>query len=369
METSQKKKTVEIVPLTGLRGIAAWWVVLYHFKEFIGPFVPAWLSSFIAKGYLAVDLFFALSGFVLFLNYRDMFSTGWVSKVRPFLIARLARIYPLHLVVSILFIINPLVILLFAKGVPLGPRYTTEYFVASLFLLHNWGWFEELGWNIPSWSISTEWFAYLIFPFLVMGVRRYLQSLQVLVPAFGCLLILIYLFFDSIHAASIDHGIATYGLVRCILQFMLGMLGCKIFILLEERWSIVWPVAFAVFVVSVLIYILSPVRDFAILPLAFVALIISCADKKCGFAFFFSNRILAYLGTVSYSTYMFHYFVRDWTRFWLIDGTGSKDLLAIGVYILMTLLASILLYHFVENPGRRSLREYMVKPEAPNPMT
>ena len=62
----------QIHALTSLRGIAAWWVVLFHFDTYLLPYIPVAVFQFIAKGYLAVDLFFCLSGFVIFLNYGKL---------------------------------------------------------------------------------------------------------------------------------------------------------------------------------------------------------------------------------------------------------------------------------------------------------
>lgn len=177
MTQSKDKRHGEIVPLTGLRGLAAWWVVFYHFKEYLQPLVPGFVSAFLAKGYLAVDLFFVLSGFVLFLNYRNSFSSDRSGAVRTFLRKRIARVYPLHLLMCVVFLVNPLAIAYFAPGVPLGARYTPDSFVASLLMVHNWGFFDGLVWNVPSWSISTEWFAYLLFPGMVLLVNRYVQSI------------------------------------------------------------------------------------------------------------------------------------------------------------------------------------------------
>ena len=94
----------EIRSLTGIRGIAALYVVLFHYlsgRPFTSP-----LSTFLNHGYLAVDLFFALSGFVLALNYSHLFATGlnWPNFL-AFLGRRLARIYPLYLVLTLLALI------------------------------------------------------------------------------------------------------------------------------------------------------------------------------------------------------------------------------------------------------------------------
>ncbi|HXL54804.1 MAG TPA: acyltransferase family protein [Chitinophagaceae bacterium] len=94
-----KPTTAYISNLTPLRGFAALMVVVFHFEELIGRFVNANNSMFIRKGYLMVDLFFVMSGFIIFhvynSNFRSSINRQSFSK---FLIARFARIYPFHLI-------------------------------------------------------------------------------------------------------------------------------------------------------------------------------------------------------------------------------------------------------------------------------
>ena len=106
----------QVIPaLTSVRGIAAWWVVLYHFRENLPSRSPEWLLALTAHGYLAVDLFFILSGFVLALNYAESFR-GSLAGATNFYQLRFARIYPLHFVMLMLFLLNPLAIALFSAG-------------------------------------------------------------------------------------------------------------------------------------------------------------------------------------------------------------------------------------------------------------
>ena len=87
----------QIRPLTGIRGLAASYVVAYR-----AP-VLSWIrqSEFLRHGYLAVDLFFVLSGFVMAMSYSRMFASGFSPRhYGAFLIRRLARIYPLYLLVT-----------------------------------------------------------------------------------------------------------------------------------------------------------------------------------------------------------------------------------------------------------------------------
>ncbi len=80
-------------PLTAMRFFAAMWVVAYHFTPSLGLGMPA----LVGKGYLGVELFFVLSGFILSHVYMEAFGDRRF-RYPDFLWARLARIFPVHLV-------------------------------------------------------------------------------------------------------------------------------------------------------------------------------------------------------------------------------------------------------------------------------
>jgi peptidoglycan/LPS O-acetylase OafA/YrhL len=95
----------QLASLTPLRGTAALWVVIFHFCWYFPAVHPERYTGAVYKGYLAVDMFFVLSGFVITHVYKEGFArrvTG--RRYRAFLKARVARIYPLHITVLLLFV-------------------------------------------------------------------------------------------------------------------------------------------------------------------------------------------------------------------------------------------------------------------------
>ena len=99
----------QLPSLTPLRGVAALWVVLYHYcgtAQFFPNLDITPHSYLISKGYLAVDMFFVLSGFVMAHVYRRAFSEGVGEHYRGFLMARIARLYPLHVFILSLFVVT-----------------------------------------------------------------------------------------------------------------------------------------------------------------------------------------------------------------------------------------------------------------------
>ena len=158
--------------LTGLRGVAAMWIVLYHYAVQLRPFLPeiGVADPLIRQGHLAVDLFFVLSGFVLAYNYVDRLATWDAREARRFIVLRLARIYPVHL--ATLLAVTLMVVAAQAAGAGDAMRadkYSAGDFVLNLLLVHAWVAEPTLSWNYPSWSISPEMFAYLLFPARVCG--------------------------------------------------------------------------------------------------------------------------------------------------------------------------------------------------------
>src|SRR5579862_2755251 len=88
-----------ISTLTPLRGIAAVLVMLLHSHIFLYPLAAPWTGAFVTKGWIWVDFFFVLSGFILCYVYGDAFLDGFSKPAYlRYLRARFARVYPLHFI-------------------------------------------------------------------------------------------------------------------------------------------------------------------------------------------------------------------------------------------------------------------------------
>src|SRR5688572_17859609 len=146
-----------IASLTGIRFFAAIHVVFFHYA----PGLPHYLGNVVQNGYLAVGLFFVLSGFVLTYNYGD-------RKIEPrrFWLARFARIYPAYLL-GFLLIAPAVIVRLQGDPVKLAASG-----VAAAALLQGWIPGLALVWNGPGWSLSVEAFFYLLFPLMLPVLAR-----------------------------------------------------------------------------------------------------------------------------------------------------------------------------------------------------
>ncbi|MBS0493914.1 MAG: acyltransferase [Proteobacteria bacterium] len=349
--------------LTGLRGVAAWWVVLYHFADPLIDLVPTWVLSLVRHGYLAVDLFFILSGYVIYITSGQSLRAPARFVVFRFILNRLIRIYPLHLVMMFVYLANPLALWLFSSSGVGDGRYDWDYYVASIFLVQNWGWFERLQWNVPAWSISTEFAAYLFCPLLItFGVARLSTNVYKLIFAILFLAIFIGLIFNAAGAQSIGEKISSLGLMRCLIEFCMGLclgaIGCVANTaggMFRFSNSLTIIALMGVFVLLMNYFI----PNYWFVPIVFVVLIYILSRGDVLFSRILSSAWIHYLGLISYSTYLVHFFVKDWVKFFS-ESIGFGQLV---LYVLACLVASMVLYKYVEGPSRSILRRKLSKRE------
>jgi peptidoglycan/LPS O-acetylase OafA/YrhL len=323
--------------------------VLFHFKEYLPDAVPRPIPD---SGYLAVDLFFELSGFIITLNYLRGFETISPKAIPAFLSVRLARIYPLHIFMLALFLINPIAIAM--AGGTLGPAYDPQYFLLSLALIQDWGFTSSIGaWNVPAWSISTEWFAYLLFPLLAWCSCRWIRGRSHAVGAAVLLLVGLALFFAGT-SGSLREAIRYTGLPRCLMEFTIGI-GIYFFWAYrpKSRPSETWA-ALTGALAALGGFAFLGIADYIVVPAGFMCLIYALTNETSLAARGVSLPPFHFAGLISYSTYLSHYFIRDWIKLTLVGSVSPW--LATAAYLGLTALASVLLYRYVEVPSRTRVR-------------
>ncbi|WP_131815065.1 acyltransferase family protein, partial [Mycolicibacterium holsaticum] len=172
-------RTTEIRALSGLRIVAAVWVVLFHFRPLLEQAAPGFRSALapvLDCGAQGVDLFFILSGFVLTYNYLDRMGNTWSWRsTLQFLWLRLARVWPVYLVTMHLAALW----MIFTLNIghvpsPAADQLTAMNYIKQFLLVQLWfqPFFDGSSWDGPAWSISAEWLAYLMFGGLVLIVFR-----------------------------------------------------------------------------------------------------------------------------------------------------------------------------------------------------
>jgi len=171
--------------LDGLRGVAALAVVIFHFMEWV---FTDYSQNFIGHGFLAVDFFFCLSGFVIGYAYDNRMGK---MGVKEFFKSRLIRLHPLVVLGSVLgvvgFLLDP-----FALPVAYSVGKLLLLFICSVFLIPypvmEDRAFNLFGLNAPSWSLFWEYVANILYAFVLYKVgRRSLAALTILAAAGICL--------------------------------------------------------------------------------------------------------------------------------------------------------------------------------------
>ena len=343
--------------LTGIRGIAAWFVVFYHVRLSLDMLLPPELIQVASKGYLAVDLFFVLSGFVLWFNYGERLRSGGLEDRARFMWRRMARIWPLHAFILCIFIA-------FAGVSAFTGRSTESYPLAELpmhfLLVHNWGFTSELTWNDPSWSISTEFAAYLVFPFIAVAARwDRMPSLGLLAIALGfCSFVAVL--YASQDAYSLGERISQLGIWRCLAQFCLGIIACLLWLRWRENRHACLLAAIAAAVILVFGTSLK-LPETVIVPALFFAAILALALDRGIVSRALNFKPVHYLGEISYSTYLAHYGLFIMYKILFVDESLRVGWIGLGGYLGLLLLVSVSLYHGVEKPAQRWLNRHPPK--------
>jgi peptidoglycan/LPS O-acetylase OafA/YrhL len=337
-------------------------VVLYHIRTAGGPSLPPAVVAFLAKGYLAVDFFFILSGFVIWLNYAEQVRTLRLAGVPRFLWRRLARIYPLHLFMLMVGIAFALACL--AAGKPVPPDFPVRELPLHLLLIQNWGFTDELTWNHPAWSISCEFAVYLLFPLVAMVVNWNRWSTVALLATVGVQLAALHIAFAISGMTTLGDNISHFGLLRCVLEFGMG----TIFSALWRRWRALPATPFMVSTLAALCGIsayLAGVAETLAIPFAFGAVSLALALSS-NFRFNpLNGAIIHRLGDISYATYMVHTLLFLLFKLLFVRDAANVPLVLLAAFVLLTLLASFALHQGVERPAQRWLnrRAFATEPK------
>jgi peptidoglycan/LPS O-acetylase OafA/YrhL len=363
----------ELKPLTSLRFIAAFWVLLYHFKDHLGLGMGQF--GLVADGYLGVDLFFTLSGFILAHVYLTSLEGGRFGYV-GFLKNRIARVYPMHLAALAAMLVLCAGAAMLGVGESNPDAFRLSDLPAHLFMVHAWGATPSVGWNFPSWSISAEWAAYLLFPLvagLVLKAKRWsgvfaLGALALCVASFWAL--------SNLHQAlpwagrDFSQMTAQIGALRILPSFLLGV---ALYAFGREHaapksWA--WPIVAVSAGWVVAVTTLGWWEGLTWFGLA--GLLYGLAEtSRHGVDAPMSGRVFVFLGAASYAMYMIHLPI-DIVWFHALEKFGvteTSDLAlrvgaTVGVFV-VSIAASAVAYLVIEEPTRKLIRKLEWPKRAP----
>ena len=317
--------------IEGIRGIAAVMVALFHAYVFNawGGF-PARIDV-LRNAWLFVDLFFVVSGFVMVSNYSDRLNSG--RALSAYMIRRFFRLYPLHVVTTITALLAVVAIqsakLLAAKfGVSLGGAapFSTPFFDPlilglEVLLLHGVGIIPPHGiHNYPSWSISLEFWMYLVFALLFFAVRsRAARIAASVVIVAGCVAWFLHLW-SGLAPAAMTLDVRGFG--RGLLSFFQGVLVYYLWTALQPTLERLGEAALSLLQIVALVVSLWAIGaqpelgawQLAI-PTTFAALVFLLLPDRGLLGRVLLTRPSQWLGQYSYSIYLCHItmmIVFDW---------------------------------------------------------
>jgi peptidoglycan/LPS O-acetylase OafA/YrhL len=302
--------------LDALRGICALLVVLFHI-EVIGAIHAGNLHqySFLRHGFLFVDFFFVLSGFVISHAYLNKIETQ--KNIFKFMLRRFGRVYPLHLLILFAFIALELLKLFMvshghthADNPPFSKNYSVNSIATNLFLLQAFGIHDAPTWNTPSWSISAEFYTYLVFALLILLVRKSPKMLTV-VSIIAILMSLAILYLYSPHYIDNINALAIF---RCFYGFFCGVIAQFLYQFLSSRYSphTLIDSFLEIFVSIGVIFFVSyvgpePLSLFA--PILFLMVVLVFSRQGGVLSRLLMQKPFQYLGNTSYTMYILHAFI------------------------------------------------------------
>jgi len=365
-------KKLEISSLFGLRAVAALFVALFHLNFFTGIGGFALLPG----ADIAPDVFFILSGFVLAYQYDNFSKELSLSSYIEYIVKRFYRIWPsiffVYLFGSILF----LTLSVATNNIGFSIiDFVQKFFTSSLLIAtmtHVWFSFDRLEmrnylWdriNVPLWSVSAEWFGYLVFPFLLTIAKNKVINLCCIAIVGGALML-----FISTETDGLMHCLYGYkALTRVIYGFLIGIFFCKI----KNEFNITNTAGLFLCIsslfISALIVLFFPDRMRGLVIFLMGVLILSLTLEH-PISNFLSCRFMIYCGKLSYGFYLVHWLVLSMSYY----ATNSSPAFRQGrqsllfnlnpalLYLLffsICITAAIFIYHYIENPARKRLLSF-----------
>ncbi len=362
----------KILELESVRGLAALMVVLFHTPAW---YLPLFDVSVVRNGFLMVHLFFVLSGFVIYKAYGARLHTA--MDLMKFQALRFGRLYPIHILFLLVFVgiegAKYVAATTFGMNLPNAQPFQNggiAEFIQTLFLVQSLGFTENAKpFNFPSWSISVEFYTYILFALVTLLAPRGKTFV------YAALAILALL---AVAVLREDVGNFIF-ILHCVSGFFLGCLVCQACDILrgaDLRLPAIMPLAV---VVLIFVYLwLKPEGeypydyDLLIFPLTAMLIFALQLSADNPLSRLLRVKALAWLGTISYSIYMSHaaliWIANQFIRVVLkrpeisLNGlmhpqlTAGEAVLAYGALFAMVIGLSSLTFLWLENPLREAAR-------------
>ncbi len=373
------KSEKAIKALAGARAFPPLMIILYHFSEGHHYSGLQWFDRIAARGYLWVEFFFALSGFILTYAYGSRLAELWrLRGYGAFLRARLIRLYPLHLFMLLVM----LALVLGLRALAASGGYVSIYdspwhqdvsvkgFILSLLLMQAWNTMDGLTWNGLSWFVSAEFALCLMFPALLyVSQGKAWRGFALIACGVAGLLALL---FTSKHGFDITfHN----GVLRGLADFTIGVGMAALFVRVQRARIPAWVHSvLQIFLVALLAYSVTytgwshtHADIFTVLPL--IALVFALAFDKGIVARALMTRVPQHMGEWSYAIYLGQTAWLQAIRFFeqrlypppdtIVLGTRFADLIwwlePLGLVVICVIWGAALA-EWIEFPAAKALR-------------
>jgi peptidoglycan/LPS O-acetylase OafA/YrhL len=364
--------------LTGIRGVAALWVVFFHIQNVAAVLGLPWLAGLliVKDGFRGVDLFFLLSGFILMHVHQRDFLKIEARAVLRFAALRVVRVYPLATVVLLLVAAMVLPLPGFIAWFrALGPAYAHGFsalgFVQTALLANRWFMRDFGEFNGPVWSLSVEMIAYATFPVLALMAARARSEILCLAAGLAMLVVLI-VFQVAIHDMTANIN-GRLSIVRGMTCFSAGVAlyragafrpGAET----GHRWGASVALASTI---ALLLVLLIP-KAAVLAPLCFAGMIMGVRFGRGAIDALLSSRIAIFLGEISFALYLVHLEPLN-VLLWQLERhrlSPGANIAALIAYVAAVIPAAFVLHKFVELPaqryGRRLVARLFERPVPPS---
>lgn len=344
-----RSTALRIPALTGIRGVAAVWVVLFHLLAVasVGNVDAFSHIPIVRSGHLSVDMFFVLSGFVLTMTFGQAFAQPSWPALRDFWIGRVFRILPIHWTALALYVG---LYALLGSDLVMTQRHDAASLLASALLVQSWL-FMPKSWNLPAWSLSAEWLAYIAFPAMIMISAKANNPSRIIgasLSLFGVLIAACWFAGDI----SLDH-IRSLGLARCLIEFPIGIMMYRLW----KQEDIRADQADKILLFGLLLLgvaMTRPVFDLIAVP-AFAMIVLASASKSPLAEAAMGNRVAVLLGEISFSAYILHWIMIELAAYLVVTkgvaGVDAAWVFAVGFAAVWPI--AWLSWRYIELPSQR----------------
>jgi peptidoglycan/LPS O-acetylase OafA/YrhL len=353
-----RKKNEHLYLIDICRGIAAYCIVIFHYRIFYNPNItttsfeknnqPFYNILFPAyeTGWIAVQFFFTISGFIFYYLYLYKIQNNKIS-LKDFFILRFSRLYPLHfislnfvLILYLIFTLNHLILFQFSE-------INIKHYFLNILLVSSWGFENNASFNTPSWSISIEVLLYILF-FLITKIK-----VKILYSTLFLILFSIFIFYLN---KLIGYGIFcffiggfTYLIIEKINNYKIKIINLTILFL------------------TISLTVIFLIQKYEIAEIYFKIIMLTIFFPSLIIFLFFFQKLnkkigekISIIGDISYSIYLIH-FVIQIMIFGILQSNNIKldfnSKIYFLSYIFIVTTISFSSYKYFEKPMEKFFRK------------